>query len=134
MLKARDEKENAIRVTATESPSGSGLSSIDNTTTNASKQKMAGTDAAFTVDGISLTRSSNSITDLFTGYNVNLLSSTTINGTDTPAILTGSVDTTAAKTNLQSFVSAVNDARTLLNDKTSEVHQPKKLGICLMIQ
>ena len=128
VLKARDGKENAIRVTATESPSGSGLSSIDNTTTNASKQKMAGTDAAFTVDGISLTRSSNSITDLFTGYNVNLLSSTTINGTDTPAILTGSVDTTAAKTNLQSFVSAVNDARTLLNDKTFRGSSTQKAG------
>ena len=118
VLKSQDGKENALRITATESPSGSGLSSIDNTTTNASKQKLAGTDAAFTVDGISLTRSSNNITDLFTGYNVNLLASTTVNGVDTPANLTGSVNTSAAKTNLQSFVTAVNEARTLLNEKT----------------
>ena len=118
VLKSQDGKENALRITATESPSGSGLSTIDNTTTNASKQKLAGTDAAFTVDGISLTRSSNNITDLFTGYNVNLLASTTVNSVDTPANLTGSVDTNAAKTNLQSFVTAVNDARTLLNQKT----------------
>ena len=118
VLKSQDGKENALRVTATESPSGSGLSSIDNTTTNGSKQKVAGTDASFTVDGIALTRSSNTITDLFTGYNVNLLASTTLNGTDTPANLTGSVDTSAATTNLQSFVDAVNDARTLLNTKT----------------
>ena len=118
VLKSEDGKENALRITATESPSGSGLSTIDNTTTNASKQKLAGTDAAFTVDGISLTRSSNNITDLFTGYNVNLLASTTINSVDTPANLTGSVDTNSAKTNLQSFVTAVNDARTLLNQKT----------------
>ncbi len=118
VLKSQDGKENALRVTATESPSGSGLSSIDNTTTNSSKQKLAGTDASFTVDGISLTRSSNNITDLFTGYNVNLLASTTVNGTDTPANLTGSVNTSAASENLQSFVNAVNDARTLLNEKT----------------
>ena len=117
VFKSQDGKENALRITATESPSGSGLSSIDNTTTNGSKQKVAGTDASFTVDGITLTRSSNTITDLFTGYNVNLLASTTINGTDTPANLTGSVDTSAATTNLQSFVNAVNDARTLLNTK-----------------
>ena len=65
-----------------------------------------------------LTRSSNNITDLFTGYNVNLLASTTVNGTDTPANLTASVDTSLATTNLQSFVNAVNDARTLLNEKT----------------
>ncbi len=118
VLKSQDGKENALRITATESPAGSGLSTIDNTTTNGSKQKLAGTDASFTVDGISLTRSSNNITDLFTGYNVNLLASTTVNGTDTPANLTGSVDTSAATTNLQSFVKAVNDTRTLLNEKT----------------
>ena len=118
VLKSQDGKENALRVTATESPSGSGLSTIDNTSTNSSKQKLAGTDAAFTVDGISLTRSSNTISDLFTGYNVSLLASTTVNSVDTPANLTGSVDTSSATTNLQSFISAVNDTRTLLNEKT----------------
>ncbi|MDC0458084.1 flagellar filament capping protein FliD, partial [Alphaproteobacteria bacterium] len=95
VLKSQDGKENALRVTATESPSGSGLSTIDNTSTNSSKQKLAGTDAAFTVDGISLTRSSNTISDLFTGYNVSLLASTTLNSVDTPANLTGSVDTSS---------------------------------------
>ena len=118
VLKSQDGKENALRVTATESPSGSGLSIIDNTTTNASKQKVAGTDASFTVDGISLTRSSNNISDLFNGYNVNLLASTTLSGVDTPANLTASVDTDGATTNLQSFVDAVNNARTLLSEKT----------------
>ncbi|MDB9916125.1 flagellar filament capping protein FliD, partial [Alphaproteobacteria bacterium] len=118
VLKSGDGKNNALRITSTENPSGSGLSTIDNTTTNSSKQKLAGTDAAFTVDGISLTRSSNTITDLFNGYNVNLFASTIVNGVDTAANLTGSVDTSAAKTNLQSFVTAVNDARTLLNEKT----------------
>ena len=118
VLKSQDGKSNALRITATESPSGSGLSAIDNSTTNSSKQKLAGTDAAFTVDGISLTRSSNTISDLFTGYTVNLLASTTVNGSDTPANLTGSVDKDAATTNLQSFVTAVNTARTLLNEKT----------------
>ncbi len=118
VLKSQNGKENALRVTATESPSGSGLSTIDNTSTNGSKQKVAGTDASFTVDGISLTRSSNNISDLFTGYDVNLLASTSSNGVDTPANLNGSVDTTSATTNLQTFVTAVNDARTLLNEKT----------------
>ena len=118
VLKSGDGKKNALRITASENPSGSGLSRIDNTSTNSAKQKVAGADAAFTVDGISLTRPSNQIKDLFGGYNVNLLTSTTVNGTNTPAILTGSVDNTKAKSNLGSFVSAVNDARTLLNEKT----------------
>ena len=118
VLKSSDGKSNALRITATESPSGSGLSTIDNTTTNGSKQKLAGADASFTVDGISLTRSSNTITDLFSGYTVNLNASTVVSGTDTPANLTGSVDTASATINLQSFVDAMNKARTLLNDKT----------------
>ena len=119
---------NALRITATESPSGSGLSNIDNTTTNGSKQKVAGTDASFTVDGISLTRSSNVISDLFTGYTVNLNASTTVNGTDTPANLTGNVDNSSAITNLQSFVNAVNEARTLLNEKTFRGSASKESG------
>ena len=118
VLKSQDGKENALRVTATESPSGSGLSNIDNTTTNTSKQKVAGTDASFTVDGISLTRSSNNISDLFNGYDVKLIASTTVSGVDTPANLTASVDISGATSNLQSFVDAVNNARTLLNEKT----------------
>ena len=39
VLKSQDGKENALRVTATESPSGSGLSTIDNTSTNWIKTK-----------------------------------------------------------------------------------------------
>ena len=118
VLKSQDGKENALRVTATESPSGSGLSIIDNTTTNSSKQKVAATDASFSVDGISLTRSSNNISDLFDGYDINLLASTTVSGVDTPANLTASVDTTGATKNLQSFIDAVNNARSLLSEKT----------------
>ena len=128
VLKSPDGKENALRITATEDPSGSGLSSIDNTTTNGSKQKVAGADASFTVDGISLTRPSNNITDLFSGYSVNLLASTTVNGTDTPANLNSSVDTSAAIENLQSFVTAVNETRTLLDEKTFRGSASKDAG------
>ncbi len=118
VLKSEDGKENALRITATESPSGSGLSTIDNTTTNGTKQKLAASDASFSVDGISLTRSSNEISDLFAGYKVNLNSSTTVNGVNTPAVLSGTVDVSTATSNLRSFVDSVNKARTLLNTKT----------------
>ena len=118
VLKSGEGRESALRLTAVESPSGSGLSSIDNTSTNSSKQKVAGTDAALTVDGISLTRSTNVITDLFDGYQVNIASVTDATGTDIPISIKSSVDETAAITNLQSFVDAVNNARTVLNEKT----------------
>ena len=40
VLKSGDGKENALRVTATESPSGSGLSSVDNSSTNSQNKKL----------------------------------------------------------------------------------------------
>ena len=113
VLKSGEGTTNALRITAAENPSGSGLSTIDNTSTNSSKQKVAGTDAAFTVDGISLTRSTNQITDLFDGYQVNLISTTS-----TAANVTSSVDVSSATTNLQSFVDSVNKSRSILNSKT----------------
>ena len=128
VLKSQDGKENALRITASESPSGSGLSSIDNTTTNNTKEKLAATDASITVDGLALTRPSNTITDLFTGYTVNLSNETSVNGVDTPVSLVASVDTEAAITNLQSFVSSVNDARELLNEKTFRGSSSKQAG------
>ena len=113
VLKSGEGKENALRITATESPSGSGLSSIDNSTTNSSKQKIAGADASLVVDGMTLTRSSNIITDLFEGYTVNLVSTTS-----STANLTSSVDTNSATTNLESLVTAINSLKTILNTKT----------------
>ena len=56
-----------------------------------------------------------------------LLASTTVNGTDT-LNLTGSVDTSSATTNLQSFVTTVNEARTLLNEKTFRGSASKEAG------
>ncbi|MDB9998769.1 flagellar filament capping protein FliD [Alphaproteobacteria bacterium] len=113
VLKSNEGKENALRITATESPSGSGLSTIDNSSTNSSKQKIAGVDATVVVDGMTLTRSSNEITDLFEGYTVNLVSTTS-----TTANLTASVDTAAATTNLQTLVTAINTLKEVLNAKT----------------
>ena len=113
VLKSETGVKNALRITATESPSGSGLSSIDNTTTNASKQKIAGADASIVVDGMSLTRSTNVIDDLFDGYEVSLL-----NTTSSSAKLTSDVDISEATSNLQTFVDAVNATRTILNEKT----------------
>ena len=113
VLKSNEGKENALRITATENPSGSGLSSIDNSTTNSSKQKIAGVDASIIVDGMTLTRSSNEITDLFDGYTVNLVSTTS-----TTANITSSVDTATATTNLQTLVTSINDLKKVLNAKT----------------
>ena len=113
IVKSPTGAENALRITSTESPSGSGLSSIDNSSTNGAKQKIAGTDASLNVDGITLTRTTNNITDLFEGYQVNLISTVS-----SAAKLTSSVDIETVQENLQSFVDSVNTARKILNNKT----------------
>ena len=113
ILKSGEGKENALRITASENPSGSGLSAIDNTSTNGSKQKVAGTDASISVDGITLTRSTNNINDLFDGYEINLISTTA-----SVANISSNVDVSVATTNIQSFVDAVNKARLILTSKT----------------
>ena len=123
VIKSPTGAENALRITATESPSGSGLSSIDNSSTNGAKQKIAGTDASLNVDGISLTRTTNNITDLFEGYQVNLISTVS-----SAAKLTSSVDTATIKENLQSFVDSVNTARKILNNKTFRGSSTEQAG------
>ncbi len=123
VLKSATGAENALRITATESPSGSGLSLIDNTTTNGSKQKIAGSDATIVVDGMTLTRTSNSINDLFEGYTINLL-----NTTSSAAKLSSVVDNTNAQTNLQSMVDAINLTKKVLNEKTFRGSQTESAG------
>ena len=123
VLKTETGVKNALRITATETPSGSGLSSIDNSTTNASKQKIAGADASIVVDGMALTRSTNIINDLFDGYEVSLL-----NTTSSSAKLTSEVDVSEATSNLQNFIDAVNATRTILNDKTYRGSSSEEAG------
>ncbi len=123
VLKSETGAANALRITATESPVGSGLSSIDNSTTNGSKQKIAGSDASISVDGMTLTRSSNTITDLFEGYEVNLL-----NTTSSAAKLTSEVDVNEATVNLKSFVDSINTTRKILNEKTFRGSSSEEAG------
>jgi len=74
------------------------------------------TDAKVTVDGITFTRNSNTLTDVIPGVTVNL-KSTTI----TAASLDLTRDTTAIKDKINAFVTAYNDANTIFK----EVSDPK---------
>ena len=78
---------------------------------------------------MTLTRSSNTITDLFEGYEVNLL-----NTTSSAAKLTSEVDVNEATVNLKSFVDSINTTRKILNEKTFRGLHLKKLENCPLIQ
>lgn len=80
------------------------------------------TDASITVDGVSYTRKSNSITDVISGVTMALRSPTAPSGgvasTDYVSLAR---DTTGLKTKFDTLVSAYNDAQTMLG----EVSNPK---------
>ena len=74
VMKGKSGASNELRIT----PGGGSSSDLTNnfsytTSTKNLTQTADGVDAAFTVDGISMTRTSNTIADLFKGYELNLL-------------------------------------------------------------
>ena len=80
-------------------------------------------DAYLTVDGISITSSSNTVTDAVPGVTLSLIaangtySSSTVSGTAGSIRLT--TDTSLAKTKIKAFVTAYNDAMTLMDEVTN---------------
>ena len=79
-------------------------------------QNVAAKDAVIKVDGITITKPSNTITDAIQGLTLNLTKETT-SGTTTK--LTLAHDTTAANNAVHSFVSAYNAVSKLINDSTA---------------
>ena len=62
---------------------------------------------------MTLTRTSNTIDDLFEGYEVNLISTTS-----SAANLTSTVDVETAKANMNSYIDSINSLKKLFNEKT----------------
>lgn len=69
-------------------------------------------DAKFTLDGLSITRSSNSVSDALTGVTINLLAPSASDVT-----LTVGPDNGAVKASVQAFLDAYNKALTFLRDR-----------------
>ena len=70
-------------------------------------------DAAFTVDGLSMTRSSNSVTDLFGGYQLDLTAVTS-----DAVTIASSLETDDASTRMQSFLDSLNTIKSFLTEET----------------
>lgn len=67
---------NAMQIFVTEDDASTSLDNIAYTSYNASKEKVAATDAVFTVDGVDVTRSTNTITDAIDGVTLSLSGTT----------------------------------------------------------
>ena len=98
--------KNALRLTSADLP--------DFDTTDGSNQVVAARDAALSVDGVAVTRSSNQIEDLLPGLSLTLNATTTI-----PAKVVALEDPDLAETELRAFVDAINSTQSLLREATA---------------
>ena len=104
---------NALKLTVTETVGDAGLSTFDNSSSN-NQQATAASDAAFTVDGVNVSRSSNAVDDLFDGFTLNLSSTTT-----SAFRVKSTLDKNTSLETLREFVNSINTARNKLNELTS---------------
>ena len=116
VLKANQGAKNAIRVTASDSSSSALSNAFEyNTTDKTLTQSVAAADASFTIDGISMTRSDNTITDLYSGYTLQLLATnssvTNISATENTSTIEGYMqDFVDSYNNLILNINALNTA------------------------
>tara|TARA_B100000315_G_scaffold168498_1_gene157002 strand:+ start:3628 stop:5274 length:1647 start_codon:yes stop_codon:yes gene_type:complete len=94
-------------------PSGAGLTFTEN---------QSATDASLTLDGISITKSTNSITDIIDGVTIDLSSV----GSGTITIASNAND---VKTNIEKFVSEYNDLISFINDQFFFNNETGQTGI-----
>ena len=114
---------NALRLTVTEASGDAGLSTFNTTSDNASHQTVAASDANINVDGVNITRSSNTINDLFDGYTLDLKTTTS-----SSFRVSSSLDKTTALSTLNDFIDTINASRKRLNEFTRTGSQDVEEG------
>lgn len=98
-------ESNEVEITATEAPGSPGLSSFDfNQTTRNMTQQQGGADAKLRINGMALTRSSNHLTDVIPGMEIDLANSSL-----TETVNIGiTADKSVAEKAIRDFVAAYN--------------------------
>ena len=103
----------ALKLSVTETSGDAGLSTFDNSSNNA-QQATAATDAVLSVDGVTVSRSSNTIEDLYDGFTLSLASTTT-----SSFRISSSLDKSSSLTTLKEFVDSINITREKINELTT---------------
>lgn len=110
-------KSNTGTANAFSLSSSDGLSAYSSSGISASSSpvtlSVAASDAVFDLDGLTITRSVNSITDVFEGYTLDI-KSTNLSAFN----IASSISSDAAQTRMQDFVSSLNDVKTFLIKET----------------
>ncbi len=107
-------QKNALRLTVSEDSSDPGLSDFDTSSTNASKQVVAASDASLNINGVTVTRTTNNVTDLIDGYQFKLNSTTS-----STATISSVTDQTVAYEKIKEFVDTYNSITSTLESLTS---------------
>ena len=105
---------NALRLGVSEDSNDPGLAAFDTTSTNAIKQVVAAQDASMTINGVQVTRASNTITDLIDGYEFKLNTTTT-----SAASVIASIDSDLAYTTVKGFVDMFNSVNATIDSLTN---------------
>ncbi len=113
LVRSETGADNALRMTVTPTDAGSTLTALDTTGDNENHQTVAASNASLTVDGISISRDANTISDLFEGYTLDLTTTTS-----STFRVSGRLDTDTAYTQMQAFIDSLNASRSALNELT----------------
>ena len=111
VLKAREGAAHAMRISATEDTGAAGLANFAYTTPNNSVQTIAAANASFDMDGVTITRETNEVTDLIKGITLTVKSTTSAAET-----ISGTYDATLAEAAMQIMVDQINTMSTTLRD------------------
>ena len=111
MVKSATGADKALRIVATETVSGSGLAGLDYSAHDNTVELTAATDASLTLDGVTVTRSTNTIDDLFDGMEMTLLKTTS--GAET---IGADWDSTTALAAMNVLVEQINTLNSTMAD------------------
>lgn len=111
VLKSREGAAHAMQITATEDSGAAGLNNFAYTSVDTNTETITAADASFTMDGVTITRDSNEITDLIDGVKLTVKSTTSAAET-----VSGTYDNTVAEAAMQIMVDQINTLSTTLSD------------------
>ena len=116
--------KNSLRLSVTEDASDTGLAAFDTTSNNASKQVVAAQDATINLNGVSITRQSNIVTDLIDGYEFKLNSTTS-----SAASVSSTIDQSVAFSKISEFVNTYNSVSSTIGALTQNGAGGQEKGV-----
>lgn len=116
--------DQSIRIAVAGETAISDLLSHDPSATQNLAQTVTAQNALFTVDGIDITKTSNTVTDVISGVTLSLVGKTT----GTPITVSASQDTDSVKTSIEDFIKAFNELQTEVKNQTDSGYEDGEAG------